>query len=186
MKFDISPTLYLRLLQPEDAAELFAVVDENRDYLRQWLPWLDANIAPADSLAFIKSIHLQLDAGKGFACGMFWHSKLVGMCGYHEIDAQNQSVVIGYWLAQAWQGNGIVSRCTSFFISYAFNELCLRKVLIPVAEQNNRSRAVCERLGLMKEGTTERAEWLYDRWVNHVCYSITADQWSEDVVEGGT
>ena len=35
----ISENLELRLLQLEDAQELFALTDANRNYLREWLPW---------------------------------------------------------------------------------------------------------------------------------------------------
>jgi hypothetical protein len=31
----------LRSIQLADAQELFALIDANRSYLRQWLPWLD-------------------------------------------------------------------------------------------------------------------------------------------------
>jgi ribosomal-protein-serine acetyltransferase len=31
----------LHLLQMSDADEHFALINENRAYLRQWLPWLD-------------------------------------------------------------------------------------------------------------------------------------------------
>ena len=33
---------------------LFAVVDANRAYLRRWMPWLDGNRSPADTLTFIR------------------------------------------------------------------------------------------------------------------------------------
>ncbi|MCY0096431.1 GNAT family N-acetyltransferase [Hoeflea ulvae] len=179
MRFDIAPNLSLRLLQPDDADLLFEVVDQNRAHLRQWLPWLDRNTTREDSRAFIESIHHQHDAGKGFACGVFRDNRLVGLCGFHEIDTHTRSVVIGYWLAEAHQGNGIISRCAAFFIDYAFTELGLQRVDIPVAEGNMRSRAVCERLGLSDQGTIENAEWLYDKWVNHIRYSIGADQWRD-------
>ena len=36
------------------AEAVFALVDENRDYLREWLPWLDNNRSVDDTRAFIK------------------------------------------------------------------------------------------------------------------------------------
>ncbi|KZM49893.1 GNAT family N-acetyltransferase [Labrenzia sp. OB1] len=179
MKFDIAPDLFLKFLQRSDAEDLFRVVDANRDFLRSWLPWLDRNCSPDHSRKFIESIHGQKNADLGFACGVYWKDSLVGMCGFHEINKQEQSVVIGYWLSEDCQGNGIISQCTSFFIGYAFDKLSLEKVWIPVAEGNIRSRKVCERLGLVSEGISQRAEWLYDRWVNHVCYAMDAQRWRE-------
>ena len=38
-----------------DAEELFLLVDENRAYLRKWLPWLDHNKTVDDTREFIKT-----------------------------------------------------------------------------------------------------------------------------------
>ena len=37
----INEHIDLKLLEHRDAEALFHVVDQNRDYLRQWLPWVD-------------------------------------------------------------------------------------------------------------------------------------------------
>ncbi|MDE0954217.1 MAG: hypothetical protein OR994_06045, partial [Candidatus Poseidoniales archaeon] len=39
---------------PEDASDLFSLVDRNRQYLRNWLPWLDYNMSVSDELEFIE------------------------------------------------------------------------------------------------------------------------------------
>ena len=36
----VESSLELQLVGEDDAAELFTVVDSNREYLREWLPWL--------------------------------------------------------------------------------------------------------------------------------------------------
>lgn len=177
MEFTVDDKINLKLLQPQDAETLFELVDSNRAYLRQWLPWLDHNTGPNDSRTFIESIRQRLEAGKGFACGVFFEDRLVGICGYHEIDENNQSVVIGYWLDEAHQNKGIISRCVRFFTSYAFDKLKLKKVLIPVAKENFKSRAVCERLGFVREGSHVNAENLYGNWVDHVRYAMVEDRW---------
>ena len=48
----------LELLAPieADARELFVTVDENREYLREWLPWLDDVNSVEDELAMIRRI----------------------------------------------------------------------------------------------------------------------------------
>lgn len=178
MQFTLDDTITLRVLDAEDAETLFAVVDANREHLRRWLPWLDANSSAKDSLAFIQSVHAQMEAGKGFACGVFVEGVLAGICGFHEIDRERRSVVIGYWLAEGFQGRGIITRCTRFFIDFAFDEHGLDSVSIPAAVENARSRAVSERLGLVNMGLKENAENLYGVLVDHVVYSITAEEWA--------
>ena len=165
------------MLEVADAPELFALVQKNRGYLRQWLPWLDSNTEQSHSEDFIKSTHKQFAEELGFVCGIFSNDLLVGVCGFHPIDRPNLSVTIGYWLGEEYQGKHIVTSCVEFLISYAFQQLNLNKVCIPAAEFNFKSRAVSERLGLANEGIDREAEYLYEHFVNHVRYSILRSEW---------
>jgi len=178
-KFQISDTVLLRTLTLSDAPALFRSVEDNREYLRQWMPWLDETVRVEDATQFIvKNLNRQSDE-TGFQCGIFRNEELVGMCGYHPIDRSNNSVVIGYWLAENMTGQGIVTSCVEFLVSYAFDKLGINKVNIPVAEGNIKSRAIPERLGFVNEGVERDAEHLYGRYVNHVRYSVLRDQWSD-------
>jgi hypothetical protein len=47
-------SLKLRLLKEEDAEEVFLRNDQNRDHLRQWMPWLDETKSASDTLNFIR------------------------------------------------------------------------------------------------------------------------------------
>ncbi|WP_049641472.1 GNAT family N-acetyltransferase [Candidatus Rhodobacter oscarellae] len=177
MEFEIDQNQKLRVLQSQDTKVLFSLIDKNRSYLRSWLPWLDYETEETNSAFFIRKMQRQLEAGESLVCGIFVEGELVGMCGYNEIDKTNQSVEIGYWLSEDAQGNGIITRAADFFIEYAFEHLGIEKVQIPVAEENFKSRSVCERLGLVSEGVKVDAEDLYGEFVNHVCYALTKDQW---------
>ena len=176
-QFQISETVFLRTLVVADAPSLFSLVDNNRNHLREWLPWLDGNACVEDSVRFIESTLVQLANEMGFQCGIFYNETLIGMCGYHPIDRTNNSVTVGYWIAKNMSGGGIVTSCTRFLIDYAFDKLSLNKVSIPAAEYNFKSRAIPERLGLVNEGIERDAECLYGQYVNHVRYSILRSEW---------
>jgi len=49
----IDEQLSLHLARPELAAPIFEVVDAQRNYLRQWLPWVDATQSVEDSRQFL-------------------------------------------------------------------------------------------------------------------------------------
>ncbi|MBD3648269.1 MAG: GNAT family N-acetyltransferase [Pseudomonadales bacterium] len=167
----------MRHLVEDDAPELFKVVDSNRRHLREWLPWLDRNTEEAHSLDFIRSTIDQCRNGQGFVCGIFDRGDLVGTCGYHPIVAPRSEATFGYWLAESALGKGLVTRATAILIDYAFENLKLQKVCIPVAVENHKSRAVCERLELDNEGIRPKAEYPYGVYVDHVLYYTTPSSW---------
>src|SRR5436305_920218 len=132
----VDEDLEMRLLDERDAEQLFALTDRNRAYLRQWLPWLDDTTRPADTLAFIRSALEQFTGENGFQVGIIYRGDLVGVAGLHYINRQDRKTEIGYWLAEQFQGLGIMTRCCRALIDYAFNVLGLHRVDIPCATEN--------------------------------------------------
>ena len=61
---DVAPGISIRQFQPEDAEAVFAVVERQRDYLRQWLPWVDRTRSAGDVRDFISRALAQFDAGQ--------------------------------------------------------------------------------------------------------------------------
>ena len=169
--------LELRLLGEQQAEILFALVDENRDHLRQWLPWLDDNRSVDDTRAFIKKSLEQLANNNGFPAGIWYQGRLAGVIGYAEIDWPNRITGIGYWLGASFQGQGLVTRSCRALVDYAFNQLELNRVEIRCAPGNKASCAIPQRLGFTREGVLRQAEWLYDHYVDLVVYAMLASEW---------
>ena len=167
----------LKILEPGDADALFALVDSNRVYLRQWLPWVDANSTLENSKQFIVSTQEQQKFNCGFQCGIWCRGVLAGIIGFHSIDWMNRNVEIGYWLGEKFQGHGIVTNACRALVDYAFYDYMLNRVQIRCATGNTKSNAIIERLGFMKEGTARQAEYLYDHYVDLFVYGMTADEW---------
>ena len=173
----IDDELELRLLNTRDAPALFALVEANRSYLRQWLPWLDSNRVEQDTLGFITWARRQFADTKDVVAGMWYRGALVGVVGLHGINAANSSASIGYWIAQNWQGRGIVTRSTRAIVDYGFRELQLNRIEIRCAAGNARSCAVPVRLGFTREGTLREAERLYDRFEASVVFGVLRAEW---------
>jgi ribosomal-protein-serine acetyltransferase len=53
---------------------------------------------------------------------------VVGVIGYNQIDQDLGKVTIGYWLAERWQGHGIITRACQALIHHAFEEMGMEKV----------------------------------------------------------
>jgi len=173
----VSEHISLRLLEPQHAPALFQLTDENRAYLRRWLPWLDNITRVEDTRDFIAVAQRQRVENDGFQCLIYYRDEPVGMIGHHGIDWPHATTSLGYWLIESMQGRGIVTRACRAHVDYAFHVLDLDCVKIRCAVENTRSRAIPERLGFRHESTLPKAEWLYDRFVDHAVYSMLAANW---------
>ncbi len=167
----------LRIYEERHAQEVADLVDQNRTYLRTWLPWVDNSKTVEDSKAFIQSALKQFAHNEGFQAGIWYKDKLVGGIGYNPINWASRKVEIGYWLAESMQGKGLMTRICRTLITYAFNELGLNKVVIRCATGNTRSCAIPKRLGFKQEGILRDAEWLNDHYVDLVVYGLLAREW---------
>jgi ribosomal-protein-serine acetyltransferase len=176
-RFEIDNETELRLLKEQHTEELFSLMNQNREYLREWLPWLDANKSPEDTKEFIRDSLEQFTNNNGFQSGIWFKGKLAGVIGYHKIDWANRATSIGYWLGASFQGKGLMTKACRILVDYAFNEFGLNRVEIRCAVENKKSRAIPERLGFKEEGIIRQAEWLYDRFVDHVVYGMLASEW---------
>ncbi len=167
----------LRLVEGADAQKLFDLIDRNRWHLRCWLPWLDGNMSIDDTQNFIRHSQEQYSSKKGFQAAVWSEDKIAGIIGYHPIDWQNRSVMIGYWLGEQFQGKGIMTAACRALVNYAFNEFKLHRVEIKCATGNTKSRAIPERLHFTKEGVIKDGEWLYDHFVDLVLYRMIEHEW---------
>lgn len=169
----------LCIIEERHAQELYDLVDANRSHLRAWLPWVDDERNVDDSKTFIKGALRQFASNEGFQLGIWYRGQLAGVIGYHPINWSNRTVEIGYWLAQSFEGQGLMTKSCKTLVTYAFDELGLNKVVIACATGNHRSCAISQRLGFTQEGILHDAEWLYDHYVDHVVYGMLARDWQQ-------
>jgi ribosomal-protein-serine acetyltransferase len=175
--YPITDSLRLRPLCLSDADELFALTDANRAYLRQWLPWLDAIQSAADTYAFIQSVLRHMAEGQGFGAAICHQGNIAGVIGYNVLDGTNRIGTIGYWLGEAYQGQGLMTAACRALVNYGFTELGLNRQVIACATENHRSQRIPTRLGFRHEGTLRQAEWLYDHYVDHHLYGCLKQDW---------
>jgi ribosomal-protein-serine acetyltransferase len=169
--------VYLSLLEERHAEDIFAVVDRERAYLREWLPWVDSTTDASDSGEFIKSTLRQFAANEGLSAGIWQGDALIGVIGTHKIDWLYRRVEIGYWLSGLFQGRGIVTDACRAIIDHAFKEWKLNRVEIHCATGNAKSCAIPERLGFQFEGVLREAQLLNGKYRDLNAYSMLAREW---------
>jgi len=169
--------VYLKVLEERHAPEVFAVVDRERNYLREWLPWVDMSTEVEDTLNFIKTSLQQFAGNDGFSAGIWSGDEFIGGIGTHRIDWLYRRVEIGYWIAQKYQGRGIVTDACRAVIDHAFDEWKLNRVEIHCATGNAKSCAIPKRLGFQLEGLLREAQLLNGEYLDINVYGMLARDW---------
>ncbi len=175
--YKLSDKAELRLLEERHAEELFALINQNRERLLIWVPWL----SNADSLEhtrnFTKRKLQRFADNNGFVAGIWYQGALAGEIALEYIDWSNRMTEIGYWLDADVEGKGLVTKACRSLIAYAFDNLKLNRVQIRCAAENLRSRAIPEKLGFTQEGILRQVERLHDRYVDLVIYGMLENEW---------
>lgn len=175
----IDDDLSLKIIELRDAERIFELTDNSREYLKEWLPWLDFTTTVEDTKAFIKAGLKNFPENKSLNTVILFKGDIVGVAGFNEINWSNKTAYIGYWLGEKYQGNGIMTRVAKALTTYALTELNLNKVEIRAAVENKKSRSIPERLGFVNEGCVRQSEWLYDHYVDSVVYGMLAEEWGQ-------
>lgn len=173
----IRPDLELRLLEERHAETVFALVHQDRAYLRQWLPWVDATLTPEDTLAFIRSSLEKFASGSSVTAGIWHRDQFAGTVGTHEIMRITQRVEMGYWIGQSFQGHGLITDACRAMITYLFEARNLNRVEIHCAVGNSKSAAVARRLGFQLEGTLREAALAGDRLHDAYVFGMLRKDW---------
>jgi ribosomal-protein-serine acetyltransferase len=88
---------------------IFNLIDNNRHYLREWLPWVDNMRSIENFKAYILECKKENDVGSGFGYVIIYKGVVAGRIGSHNIDRQNKTASIGYWLAKDFACKGIIT-----------------------------------------------------------------------------
>ena len=177
LRFDLPNGCHLRPLEEADAEGLSRLVDANRPYLARWMPWAAAEILVEQRLEFIRSTRQQLADDNGFQAAIVDGETIVGVIGFHRVDWVNRATSIGYWIAEASQGRGIVTEAVRALVTHAFTVWNLNRVEIRVATGNARSAAIPLRLGFAHEGVLRECERHADGFKDLAVYSMLAADW---------
>jgi ribosomal-protein-serine acetyltransferase len=102
--YKIDEEISLKLVELKDAKKVFELTDNSREYLREWLPWLNMTTSVEDTKGFIKSCLKSYAENKSITTFILFKGEIVGTASYNKIDWTNKIGYIGYWLGKDYQG----------------------------------------------------------------------------------
>ena len=117
----IDRDVWVNLLEPRHALDLFELVDSNRTHLREWLPFIDDYQSVKAATQSIKRNREENSEQTHLMMGI-WAGKLLAGAVTSYIDWSNRAALVGFWLGKSFQGLGIMTRTCSPLVDVAFYE----------------------------------------------------------------
>jgi len=179
MKIQVDDTISLEFLEEIHAESLFNLVNDNRTYLREWLPWVDHMHTVANFAYYISDTKKRAAERTDFGYAIIIDKNIVGRIGLHHLNNQNKIGEIGYWLADGLQGRGIITKCCTAIINHGFTQLGLNRIEIKCGTGNSKSRAVAEKLQFKSEGISRQAELLNGKYIDLYLYAMLKEDWKK-------
>lgn len=173
----ITDKLYLKEISISDAPDLFAIMDNERDSLRKFLPFIDYTHKLSDTEEFIRSVENGGISGLNTVFVIKCNDNTAGLIGYKDTDMLNKRTEIGYWLSERFRGKGFVTQASQALIQHAFEKMDINRVQLRASVNNHKSIAVAKRLGLTLEGREREGELLVSGFTDLYLYSILKSEW---------
>lgn len=177
MKIKVDKDIVLVKLRIKSSREIFHCIDGSREYLRQWLPFVDDTLTWKDTEHFVKSVVHDKSMIYDMVFEVWYHKRIVGLISMKDVDLMNNKAELGYWLSKEAVGRGIITRSCIALITYAFEELGLNKLWIRCAVENIRSCNIPKQLGFYFEGIERAGEYLHGKYVDLKVYSLLRREW---------
>jgi [ribosomal protein S5]-alanine N-acetyltransferase len=106
----------------------------------------------ADTEQFLAGIHEGYRTSSLYQWGIEHDGRVVGTCTLGGLDWENRRAEIGFALARAAWGQGLMPDALTAVINHAFNDLRLHRIEADVDPRNSASLRLLERLGFRREG----------------------------------
>lgn len=174
---EVDEHLQLRPLKLEQVPILFQLIEDNRTYLQEWLPWIEKIQKESDTKQFIRGVRYRNVYSGRWVYGIWYQDEMVGLLDFNEGKRAMSQVSLGYWIAEKFQGKGIITRSVSACLDYLFTQKGLEKVLIKCANNNLKSQAVPNRLNFRWDGMEFEAGTLQGEEVDILVFAMHGRDW---------
>ncbi len=177
-----TPRLLLRLAGRADVPAIVGHLEENWAHL--------APSFPAPPREFLTAAYWEArveasreEAARGGSLRLFVFpreepGRVVGMVSFTDVSrGAAHSCALGYGLAAAEQGKGLMGEAVGAGIAHVFRAMNLHRVTATYAAHNLRSGALLKRLGFTVEGYARDYLRVGGRWEDHVLAALLNPAW---------
>jgi RimJ/RimL family protein N-acetyltransferase len=138
----------------------------------------------SETRAFVERANRGIADNTGATWAIEHAGKAVGCVGFHDICWQVRALRLdrgdlGYWLAPALWGQGLMTEAAHAVVRYGFDTVGLHKVTVSCLAHNAPSRRVIEKVAFRYVGRSEEDIWRDGAWHAHLRYELTAPEWPD-------
>jgi ribosomal-protein-alanine N-acetyltransferase len=170
--------LRLRAITPEDAEAVFAIFSDE-EVTRHYDLYTFEEMEEADDLIDFIAESYEVERQVRWAIARKEDDKLLGTCGF--VWLREHRAEIGYDLARAYWGQGIMQEALGALLALAFERLELNRIEALVMPGNERSMALLARLGFVHEGTLREYDHFKGRFQDLEMYALLKRDWHPPV-----
>ena len=178
-KLIIDDHQFLERLTLSHVEILFNAIDQNRSFLRKWLPFVDFTQKMNDTERFVRSILEKPFARRDEVYLIWYKNEFAGLIGFKDTDRINDKIEIGYWLVEKMTGKGIATAAVRKMVNLAFRNMEMNRVQIRCGAGNHKSAAIPRRLGFSFEGIERCGERHNHSYIDLEVYSLLKIEWAE-------
>ena len=163
--------LILRQLTVDDLEDVFAYASD--PLVARYVTW-EPHRSLDDSRFYIDLVLAKYRAGEVASWGLIHRRdrRLIGTGGFQWWNQTHASAEIGYVLARAYWGRGLMTEAVREFIRFGFDEMDLNRIEACHDTANPASGRVMEKAGMTREGTRREAVFLKGDFRDLHIYSI--------------
>jgi ribosomal-protein-alanine N-acetyltransferase len=177
------PRLSLRLPLMQDYDAWYQLRHSSREFLRPFEPrWTDADLGRKVFATRVKRAREEAEEGTDYSFFVFLQQgrgeTLVGGITLSNVRRRAaQFVNLGYWMGQAFAGQGLMTEAVSISLPFVFDTLDLHRINAAFLPGNMASRRVLEKNGFVEEGFAEKYLQINGRWEDHVLFGLIKERY---------
>jgi len=173
----LSDTVGIRRFERADESALYEAVRESLPELTSWMTWCNPDYSLQDATRFLARHDELWQARQRYDLAIFHrlNGTLLGSVGLSQLDWQNRSANIGYWVRTKWHNQGVGGTAIRFAAHFAFEALGLTRLEFVIQTSNLASLHAARRAGAVQEGVLRNRLVLRGKTYDAVVLSLVPD-----------
>jgi len=173
----VGARIVVRTPHPDDWFAWHDLRTKSRDFLQPWEPtWPDDALTRPAFRRRLRQYATEWQRDEGYSFLIFTKDPGKGLVGGIALTNIRRGVadtgMIGYWMGQAFAGQGVMSEAVPLVLDFAFEKLSLHRVEAACLEHNERSRRLLVKSGFRQEGYARGFLKIDGVWRDHITFGI--------------